>query len=58
MSVLRTLRTVLAAFFGVRGHRSAERDRQISPRDIILTALLLVLCLIVLLVLAVRWVAG
>ena len=52
------LGTILAAFFGVRRGRDAERDVRLSLAQVIVTALCVVAFLIAGLVLLVRYVAG
>ncbi|MCW3480196.1 DUF2970 domain-containing protein [Neisseriaceae bacterium JH1-16] len=46
MKLLTGVRAVLAAFFGVRRKRDAERDSGLSVPQLIITAVVVALCLL------------
>ncbi|MBB5192251.1 hypothetical protein HNQ50_002992 [Silvimonas terrae] len=39
------IKTVLAAFFGVRGRKGAESSQKVKPQQIVITAIVLALIL-------------
>ncbi|ADP13874.1 MULTISPECIES: DUF2970 domain-containing protein [Achromobacter] len=56
LSFLRTVKSVLWGFFGVRRGRGYDADiANNKPAPLILTGLLMAACLVVILVLVARW---
>ena len=43
--MIEAIKTVLAAFFGVRGRKGAEASQKVKPQQIVITAVLLALIL-------------